>query len=118
MARPRKHTALHTAEVKRVLRDLNRLSSDPGPGSLIELICSIMAADMKNQIPADLVSRAYKFISLVYKKFDTETLAGIALTRFVREGVPRSMDVAHSEIEGGVMAVGGAGQGEDVGHVE
>ncbi|MDR4498261.1 MAG: hypothetical protein MRK02_10130 [Candidatus Scalindua sp.] len=85
------------------MQNLNTLSSNPNPNNVIKLICSIMAADLKNQIPLDIVNRAYKFISLIYKKLDTEIFAGITFTSLMREGVPRSLDTSLKELEGKVL---------------
>ncbi|MDR4506209.1 MAG: hypothetical protein MRK01_15665 [Candidatus Scalindua sp.] len=113
MARPRKNTAIDSAEVKQVMQNLNSLSDNPSPSNTINLICSIMAADLKNQIPSDIVNRAYKFISLIYKKFDAETSTGIGLTGLFRGDIPRSLDMSSNELEGEVLEYSSVNQAED-----
>ncbi len=103
MARPRKKTAINSPEVKQVMQNLDSLSDNPSPSNIIKLMCSIMIADLKNQIPADIVNRAYKFVSLIYKKVDTEASDDIILTSISRGAIPRSLDMSHNELEGKVL---------------
>jgi hypothetical protein len=100
--RPRKTTAIHSDEVKQVLRDINTLSANPTPVNVVKLTCSIMQADLMNRIPSDTVERCKKFVGLLYKTCDSQAFEGLGLMGLIRGNAPSSLS-GPKEVNGQIL---------------
>ncbi len=67
--RPRMVTDVNSEEMQNVFKSLKKVSSNPNPFSIAELICNVVTADLHNKIPGEVVTRTQKSI---------ETLNGIS----------------------------------------
>lgn len=61
----RKKTDINSVEMANVFKSLKKVSTNPNPFSIAELICNVVTADLKNQIPGDVVARTQKSIEIL-----------------------------------------------------
>ena len=63
--RPRVSTDVNSEELGNVFKSLKKVSTNPNPFSIAELICNVVTADLKNLIPGDVVTRTQKSIEIL-----------------------------------------------------
>ncbi len=76
---PRKKTAVTDPVMVKVFGQLNELSNNPCGDNIIKVICGVVEADMKNLMPADIVSRTYKAMEQLNSMYENAIFgAGMA----------------------------------------